>query len=566
MEISEQELTQALMQARAYPHAPAEVSFLQTHISLLFFAGDRVYKVHKAVDLGFLDFTSLAARRHDCLEELRLNRRLAPQVYLGMVDIVRDDQGQISIQHDGPGKSQAGGSKIGGSKIGGSKIGGSKIGGSKIGGSKIGGSKIGGSKIGGSEIIDHAVEMQRLPAHRMLDHLLDHGNIDNEMMRHLAAVLARFHDTAATGEGIDRHGDRKSIQANCLENFRQTQGQLPQALHQHLQSWTNSKLQSLQGLMQQRVAEHKIREGHGDLHAGNICLLDDTEKGIVIYDCLEFAARLRCGDVANDLAFLLMDLDHRGFRAFAKYLWHEYLARIGDASTPDLLNFYKCYRAMVRAKVACLGHVHSKEPPSEALDYLHLAASYALPPGLILTCGLPASGKSYLAKLMARPLGASICNSDRTRKRLHGQPLQAQVDQESFGSNLYSAKATSATYAALLDKARRKLLEGRWVIVDAGNRCQQQRQPFLALARELQVPLVLLHLDPPEQTIRQRLQARAQDAHAESDAGPLVYAEARKHFQAPDEFPQQQLCRQTSLETPQEVLTQVLQRVLAQLS
>ena len=248
------------------------VEFLETHISELYFVGDRVYKIKKPVDLGFLDLRTLAARRFYCEEELRLNRRLSPDVYLGLREIRMDENGEVHLDD-------------------------------------------------GGRIVDYAVEMTRLPADRMLDCLLDRGDLDNSMMRSLSRLLVSFHAGAERGKLIEAWGSPQAVGRNALENFEQTrecqQGGAATVISEvqltWLETWTRRWLEDHEQIFERRVQEHRICDGHGDLHAGNICFLDgDDEGSIRIYDSLEFSPRYRQGDVACDLAFLLMDLDVRG--------------------------------------------------------------------------------------------------------------------------------------------------------------------------------------------------------------------------------------------------------------
>lgn len=269
--ITEAELIDALSRPTAYPHGPASVELVQTHLSLVFLAGDRVYKVKKPLDLGFVDYTTLERRRRFCDDEVRLNHRLAPGVYQGVVPITRDPDGRLRVDGDG-------------------------------------------------ETLEVAVEMLRLPRERMLDRLLAAGEIDNEQMNALAEMLALFHAEARTGEGVDEYGTPEAVAFNVRENFEQTEafaaepgsagaagvGTITPTLHTFLRVAAERFLTSEHELLQRRLRGKRIRDGHGDLHAGNVCM---TDEGIRIYDRIEFAPRFRCGDVACDLAFLAMDLD-----------------------------------------------------------------------------------------------------------------------------------------------------------------------------------------------------------------------------------------------------------------
>lgn len=495
------ELIDGLRRPAAYPRRPMDVDLVQTHISLVFLADDRVYKVKKAVDLGFLDYTTLDRRRLFCEEEVRLNRRLAPGVYLGVVPITRERDGSLRVSGNGP-------------------------------------------------TVEYAVEMRRLPASRMLDHLFATGEIDNERVETLAELLAGFHGAAATGAAIDEYGTPEAIAFNVRENFEQTAafaarpGSLAQAgartlspgLHAFLREAAGSFLAAERDLFEQRVAEGRIRDGHGDLHAGNICL---TADGFVVYDCIEFASRFRCGDVACDLAFLAMDLDYRGFRAFSRFLVRCYARHAGDTELGRLMGFYKSYRAVVRAKVASLAAAEPELPLQEreakrleGLRYFNLAAAYELPPGLILTCGLPASGKSTVARHLALPFEALVLRSDTRRKLLAGLPLR-EHGRTDYLSGIYTAEMSERTYRALLDEAKSALDRDRTVVVDASFSRAAQRRPFIDLARVHGAPVLIVETVAPEKDIRARMSGRDADAKEVSDANLGIYLRMKQTFERP---------------------------------
>lgn len=526
------ELIEALSHPAAYPHDPVEVELVQTHISLVFLAGDRVYKIKKPVDLGFVDYTTLDRRRRFCEEEVRLNRRLAPDVYLGVVPVARQRDGSLRIA-------------------------------------------------GVGETVELAVEMRRLPARRMLDHLLATGEIDNEQMDTLAELLARFHHEAATGAGVDEHGTPEAVAFNVRENFEQTDAfaarpgsasaagarTVSPTLHAFLRAAAERFLADERDLLERRVREGRIREGHGDLHAGNICL---TEKGIDVYDCVEFSPRLRCGDVACDLAFLAMDLDYRGFRGFASFLVRRYAEHARDVELERLMAFYKCYRAIVRAKVASLAAVEPElgteareQRRLEALRYFNLAAAYALPAALMLTSGLPASGKSTAARNLAEPFEAVLLRSDTRRKRLAGLPPTERASAR-FGSGIYAADMTERTYRSLFADAEAALHSGRAVVVDASFSRAAQREPFVRLARSLGAPLLVVETSAPENTIRARLSARARAFGEVSDADFGVYLGMRKTYEPPDELSELELLRAEPGEPGEEMTARAIDRLVGQ--
>ncbi len=493
------ELVQGLSRADAYPHSVASVELVQTHVSLVFLAGDRAYKVKKPVDLGFLDFSTAERRRQACEDEVRLNAALAPGVYCGVVPITRETDESLKIA-------------------------------------------------GSGTPVEIAVEMRRLPARRMLDRLLDAGEVDNDLVSSLAVLLARFHERAPTGVGVDEFGTPEAVAFNVRENFAQTERftvhegpcTVTPRLHAFLKDRAEGFLAREHSLLERRVRMGRIRDGHGDLHAGNVCVADE---GILVYDRIEFAPRFRCGDVACDLAFLTMDLDARGFRAFSSYLVRRYAEVSKDSELHALLDFYKTYRAIVRAKVNSLTAVDpgltSEDRESRrwaAMRSFQLAASYELPPSLVLTCGLPGVGKTTAARAIAAPFEALVLRSDVQRKHLAGLAPTSHA-AAAFGEGIYSRDLTEQTYRGLRTEAEVGLRKGRTVVVDATFATAAQRATFAQLADSVGAPYLIAWVAVPEDVALTRLAARAQDPREVSDAGVGVYRRMSERFQPPFEFP-----------------------------
>ncbi len=491
------DLVTDLLRPEAWDPPAADVRLRQTHISWLFFVGERVYKVKKPVDFGFLDFSTLELRRAACEDEVRLNRRMAPEVYLGVVP--------ITVGADGC------------------------------------------SRVGGEgDAAEWAVEMILLPEHRMFDVLLGRGEIDNGQLEAIATLLVDFHAACATGAGVDEHGAPDAVAANAEENFEllakfvdAPPRVLSATLLEHLRRSTRAFVATQRELLERRVAEHRVREGHGDLHAANLCI---TTTGIVAYDCIEFSQRLRCGDVAVDIAFLAMDLDNRGFPAFSTYFVRRYTELAEDHELFDLLDFYKGYRALVRAKVAALTAANADasdqvrdEHRLEALRYVQLAAGYRLPPVLVLLCGLPATGKSVVGRYLAGRLRAAFLRSDVRRKVLDGVTPATRVRGDA-ARELYSAEGKARTYGSLLETALADLEAGRPVVVDATFARRADRAEFVAAATRSGSPYLLVVVETPDAVIRERLARRETDASEPSDADLAVYLRARDAFEPPTEL------------------------------
>ena len=326
-------LVQALRKPAIYPHNPQNVELVQTQMSFLFLTGDYVYKVKKPVDLGYLDYTTLEKRRFFCQQEIELNRRLCPEIYLEVVPIV-SSRGQIHLGGEG-------------------------------------------------EIIEYAVKMKQLPGERMMDKLLPLDLVTGEMLARVAEKLAEFHSKAATSPEISAYGKLDAIMVNTTENFTQTEKymdiSIPSQKYHRIKAYTDNFAKSNESLFNKRVEDGRIRDCHGDLHAAHVCLSD----GIYIYDCIEFNDRFRYGDVASEVAFLAMDLD-RFERADLSHAFVNAYVRISqDNELLQILNFYKCYRAYVRGKVASFmlddPHISEEEKASAlaaARRYFKLAESY----------------------------------------------------------------------------------------------------------------------------------------------------------------------------------------------
>jgi len=327
------EIIQALLDPRVYPDPPQKVELMQTQMSFVFLADDYVYKVKKPVDLGYLDYTTLEKRRFYCQREVELNRRLCPDAYLGVLPVTGHG-GQISIGGQG-------------------------------------------------EAVEYAVKMRRLPQAMMMNALLANNKVTPEMLAGVAARLAGFHRQAETGASISTFGDLDTITVNTEENFTQTEKYLGHTIsreqYRRIRAYTSRFIQGNAALFRKRMAEGRIKDCHGDLHAAHICFCDS----ICIYDCIEFNDRFRYCDVASEVAFLAMDLDHYGRADLSGDFVDAYVTRSQDEELMTLLDFYKCYRAYVRGKVESFKlddpHISPEEKTgvlTVARRYFELAESY----------------------------------------------------------------------------------------------------------------------------------------------------------------------------------------------
>lgn len=326
-------LVTAMLNPQTYPEETEKIDLIQTHISFIFLTENYVYKIKKPVNFGFLDFSTLEKRKHYCEKELQLNRRLCPEIYLGVVSINKSDH----------------------------------------------------LKIGGSgEVVEYALKMKRLPKDCIMTQLLQEGKVDKKTIDDIAAIVSKFHAAAQTNAEITEIGGIKATRFNWEENFAQTTKYIGQTLssedYEFIQTQINTFMEANHALFEARMAEGQIRDCHGDLHSGNIFITPQ----ICIFDAIEFNDRFRYSDVAADVAFLAMDLDYQNRADLAHYFINQYLQYSKDAQLKTLLPFYKCYRAYVRGKVISfrlddpnITAQDKQAATKEAQAYFKLALQYA---------------------------------------------------------------------------------------------------------------------------------------------------------------------------------------------
>jgi aminoglycoside phosphotransferase family enzyme/predicted kinase len=482
------ELIAALSSAAAWPK-PAPVEVRQTHMSVVFLVGDSAYKIRKPVDLGFVDFTTLDKRKWDCDEEVRLNRRLAPNVYRGVVPITRDN-----------GSIRAGGS---------------------------------------GEAIEWAVEMTRLADEATLSRRLAHGEITDERIELIARRIAAFHATAGRGERINEFGRFDVVAGNARENFNQTLEHVGRTVrrrvHAACRELTESLLDRHRELIESRARRGIPCDTHGDLHLSHVYLFPNRPDpdDLVIIDCIEFAERFRFADPVSDIAFLIMDLIFHNRRDLATACEKAYFSAANDAEGAVLLPLYVAYRAIVRAKVEGMQLAEREIPTEQRQRMLHKAEAHWLlaltvleepqrKPCLFLVSGLPGAGKSTLSRGLASLANFTVIRSDAIRKELAGVPLTLKAE------GCYTPEWTDRTYAECLGRASDTLRNGGRAIVDASFAEEGRREEFLDAAGKLGVPAVLLVCRADSDVVRQRLHARRGDA---SDAGWAVYEEMASRWE-----------------------------------
>jgi hypothetical protein len=463
-------LIRSLMHPEKFVPPVETCELIETHISWVILAGSYAYKIKKSLDLGFLDFSTLEKRRFYCEEELRLNKRLAPMMYLAVVPITNTVE---FPQWAGVG-----------------------------------------------DAIEYAVKMRAFPQQAQLDRVLALGALKAGQIDILARHIANFHNQIEVADMETRYGNPESVLRPIEENFKQirehTQNLKALDMLSELENWSEGKFQELKSLFAERKIDGFVRECHGDLHLRNIAWMDD---GPVVFDCIEFSPDLRWIDVINDVAFLVMDLQDRGQPAMAQRFLNSYLEHTGDYDGMEVLQFYKIYRALVRAKIdAIRSHQVGITPGEQAeaekdfLEYLSLALSYIRPdrPHLLVTYGLSASGKSTVSRSLLELLGAVRVRSDVERKRLFG--LKPEDDgQSALGKGIYSTEATEKTYRKLEELAAKIIDAGYPVIVDAVFLNYEEREHFKELAKNRQIPFIILECTTDEKTLRQRIAERKND-------------------------------------------------------
>jgi aminoglycoside phosphotransferase family enzyme/predicted kinase len=461
-----------LLRPDAYPHPTSgPVVLVQTHISYVLLTGPYVYKVKKPVDLGFVDFSTLERRRHFCEEEVRLNRRGAPGLYLGVVPIARGDGAGAGLVLGGSGRA-----------------------------------------------VEYAVKMRQFPEEGVFSRLLARGALGESDVEQLAATVAAYHADAPR-QPTGRFGRPDDLLAGIREDHRQSErffGRFQTRDRLDVtDAFTERFVSSHRDLLAARLAGGHVRECHGDLHLGNICRWEDRT---LLFDCIEFNERYRWIDTMHDAAFTAMDLEARGRRDLATAFINAYAELTGDWDGLRLLPLYLCRYAYVRAKVSSMladepeAEPSARESAGEAAKrYYELAHAYASPRGrgggrLLVMCGPSGSGKSTIARALARRLGAAHVRSDAVRKHLAGVPLRARA-----GADVYAPVMTERTYARLLELGTALAAEGHTVILDARYSRRAQRGPLIEAAAARGIPLRILHCTLPPELLVARLDRRQGD-------------------------------------------------------
>jgi aminoglycoside phosphotransferase family enzyme/predicted kinase len=463
-------LIEALMDPSLYNHPVSELTLIETHISWVILTGPYAYKLKKPIDLGFLDFSTLDKRRFYCEEELRLNRRLAPSIYLEVVTVCGTPEHPV---------------------------------------------------FGGTEgAIEYAVKMTQFPQDSQLDRVLDRKALPPRYIDAFAELVADFHQSNDVAPADSPYGSVAQVYAPVQENFDQIRRRVGDSAVQRtvdkLEAWSRAAYNHRRDLFAERKRQGFVRECHGDMHLRNMAWVQDQP---LLFDCIEFEPNLRWIDVISDVAFLVMDLQHRGQHALAFRFLNRYLERTGDYAGIGVLPYYLTYRALVRAKVEAIQTSQSHIEGAFAA-YLGLAARCTKPstPRLMITRGLSASGKTTVSQSVLEQYGAIRIRSDVERKRMFGLTA-LQSGAQSINQGIYDDAASSSTYAKLAELATTILQSKLSVIVDAAFLEREQRVLFKNLARQCDVPYIIIDLTASADTLRQRIVTREKGA---SDADLTV--------------------------------------------
>lgn len=524
-------LLNALAQQSAFPYTLRDnepITVIQTHASAVLLAGDRAYKLKKPKNFGFFDFSTPALRRHFCGQEVLVNRRLAPHVYLGVAPVLLDGDGRLRFGPPFPPDEVP----------------------------------APGTLSGQEEVMDYAVVMVRLPDEAMLEALVRSGTATPALLAEIARFVTQFHAQVQATARIASFGSLETIRGNWEENFAQMKPYIGRTLnavtYERISTYIHHFLDERAALFASRMRDGYIRDCHGDLRLQHVYILNTPgvpapqAHAIVILDGIEFNERFRYSDVTSEVAFLAMELDAARRPDLSRAFVESYVAATGDGALRELLLFYTCYRACVRGKVSSFQIDEAEIPPAqresacrEAAALFTLAESYSrgpTKPTLLLIGGVMGTGKSTLALALQRELGWILFSSDALRKRLAGFD-PARPISEAFGQGIYSQEWTRRTYEALVHEAGRALVDGRSVLLDATFLQRAERQAAAYQAAQLGARAVFVECACPRELALHRLaqrwkervegkQAGSTVASPASDARPDLYDEQTAYWEA----------------------------------
>ena len=472
------------------------VDILQTHISIVALTGDYAYKVKKPVNFGFLDFSTLEKRKYYCEEEMRLNRRLCPDIYLDVLSITQQNN---TLTLNGKGT-----------------------------------------------IVEYALKMKQFPQENILTNLLNQHRINEDVIEKICSVLVDFYNAESSSKEVESYGKLEVVKQNIDENFEQTKPMVDVTIAKEIYERINNA-SSLFFIKKKKIFDTRIQEGHicdchGDLHSGNIVVSDK----IYIFDCIEFNKRFRYCDTASDIAFFAMDLDYLNHPYLSSHLIRTYVEKSNDKGIYDVLNFYKSYRAYVRGKVNGFtlndSHIDQKNRDKTietAKKYFDLAEYYASlfslglndrqPPMLFLVSGLTGTGKSTFAFKLAVDYHAPVINTDVVRKELEGiETYEHHFDPMNKG--LYAPEKVDRTYENVMERAKTLLKQKTNVVVDATLQKKKYREMAQEIARKHHACLVPIQCVCADDVVKKRLEERLKKKSV-SDGRWEIYLNQKKTFE-----------------------------------
>jgi len=521
--IDRSELIDFLLLPSSYPHSPEEIIHIQTHASDVFIAGHCVYKVKKSVNLGFLDFSTLEKRKHFCEAEVELNRRLCADAYIGVWEIKLRD-GSLSINGEG-------------------------------------------------ETVEYAVKMRRLPEDKFMKNMLREGEITEKHLSRLARKLVKFYNSQKPRPEVREYGRPEKIKVNIDENL-DTSGQfvgktITPAAFEALRFYNQRFFDTKSNLFSERRDKGFIKDCHGDLHLEHV---NFGSRDICIYDCIEFNERFRYIDIASDVAFLAMDLDHNGYYGFSNYFISEIVESMKDETARLVIDFYKNYRAFVRGKVESIKSTEEEVPEDEkarsvrmAGEYFSLALRYAAlgsRPAVIVTFGIIGSGKSTLAGKLGEELSASVVASDYVRKEITATGTNERKD-EGYEKGIYTEEITEKTYAELISRSMKEIERKHVVILDASFSKRRWRKMLMNKAAETGLRVFFLRTIASKEALRERLIEREKRGDSVSDATVDILERFASGFEEPEEIEKTNYFEVDTERPPGESLTLLLKDMIA---
>lgn len=512
----------------SYPHAPEQVSHIQTHISHVFIAGLYVYKIKKPVNFDFLDYSTIEKRKYFCEREIDLNRRLCEDVYLEVVPISLGKKGFVFGDKDE------------------------------------------------YQVKEYAVKMKKLSEEHFLHTHIHDDSLDRQHLDRVAKKLSDFYRKQEPDEHILEFGQIKNIRYNTDENFHQTEQFIGQTIEKSaynaINKFTDLYFQQQESLFQQRIDERRIVDGHGDLHLEHIHI---TPEKVRIYDCIEFNERFRYGDLASDLAYLAMDLDFNGCRKEERYFIEQMAERLNDSDLLRLIDFYKCYRAYVKGKVKSLQSSEEevkgedrRKSAETAVQYFNLSLRYALlgsKPVVLICMGQVGTGKSTLSKHLEKKLNIRRFSSDRLRKKAAGLPLFKR-SPASQREELYSPEMSDKIYNELREKAEDQIRIGGSAILDATYNSHIRRKNLLKMLDDHNINYFFIEAHASDGVIRERLRNRDNESRIASDARVEDFKKLSRGYNPPREIDPHHLIRvdttQTIPNTMEELYVKLIEKKL----